>query len=157
MNNKDINRALDICDDIMDNESNQVARQVASTLFQRTLETKRKSKWSSSEDDLVRTFFYLTSKEELCESLQCDMESLYRRARHLGVVSPAFQTLTSTDLITASALFADGYSQEKVLEMFGIDRICYPARGLDQNVYSKINQYIVDNDNLQMDLFSDED
>ena len=135
-----------------------IARQVASTLFQRTLDIKKKNKWNSNEDDMVRTFFYLTSKEELCESLQCDMESLYKRACYLGVVSPSFETLTSSDLLTAVELFSRGVSQEEVLSLFGIKSVTVPVQSLNMNHYQEIqNTTGDDSDPKQMGLFDNED
>lgn len=145
--------ALKIADSLCDNYSAAVLQQVASTLFQRTLDMKQKIKWTSSEDDLIRTFFYLTSKEELCESLQCDMESLYIRARHLGVVTPSFQTLTAYDLLHAVELFSAGKDQQEVLDLFGIESVSVPVKSLTIDDHSDIRDAIKFKDSSQMELF----
>ena len=150
-------KALEIADDLCDNYSSQVLQQVASTLFQRTLEVKNKTKWSSAEDDVIRTFFYLTSKEELCEALQCTMSSLYSRARALGVVSPSFHSLTAMDLSTAIQMFSDGLSQNEVLNLMGVDSVSVPIKSLTINDYDDIRKYMNFQNSAQMELFDGED
>jgi len=147
------NIALGLADELCDNYSAHALQQLASTLFQRTLELKQKNKWTSSEDSLISTFFYLSSKEELCEALQCDMESLYKRARHLGVVSPSFETLVSYDLSAAINLFSDGKSQEEVLYLFGVDSITVPIRSLTVTDHETIRSAMTFKDDAQMELF----
>lgn len=132
--------------------------QVASSLFQLSLETKNKTKWSSAEDDMICTFFYSSSKEELCEALQCDMQSLYKRASMLGVVSPSFQSLEALDLILAVELFQSGKTQEEVLSLFGIHSVTVPVQTLNMNHYKAISESSPKfEDPKQMGLFPDED
>ena len=152
--NKD--KALNIADKLCNNHSAQVLQQVASTLFQRTLEMKTKNKWSSAEDDVIRTFFYLTSKEEMCEALQCTMESLYNRARTLGVVRPSFQSLTAMDIGLSVQMFSDGLSQNEVLNLVGIDSVAVPVKSLTIKDYDDVRKYMNFQDSAQMGLF-DED
>jgi hypothetical protein len=154
--NKTKVEALALADDLCGKHSAHTLQQLASTLFQRTLDTKQRIKWMSSEDDMLATFFYLTSKEELCEALSCDMESLYRRARHLGVVSPSFDTITAIDLSAAVDLFSAGIDQREVLSFFGIDSVTVPVRSLTMAEHSGIYASLEDAPNYQMDLF-DED
>ena len=151
-NAKDV--AFGLADDLCDNYSANVLQQLASTLFQRTLDIKQKNKWISSEDSLVSTFFYLTSKEELCEALQCDMESLYARARHLGVVSPSFNSLVSYYLLAATKLFSNGKTQEEVLSLFGIYSTSVPVKSLTVADHADIRAELVTQDSAQMELFT---
>ncbi len=148
--------ASELSDSLEDKYSRQELVQLASTLFQRNLELKKKNRWSSAEDDMIRTFFYLSSKEELCEALYCDMESLYKRARYLGVVSQSFQTITSFDLGLAISLFASGDDQETVLDKFGITSISVPVKSLTMNEYTYISSSVQSKNSAQMELF-DED
>jgi len=146
-----------IVNEIIDSCTHEVALQVASSLFQHTLEIKKKSQWSSAEDSMILTFFYLSSKEELCEALSCDMASLYSRARHLGVVSPTSTGITATDLANAVYMFSDGCSQDEVLKLYGIDSITVPVKSLTSVDYQRINDHIRFVDSAQMELFADED
>lgn len=146
-------KAISIADELCENHSARDLQLVASILFQRTLEFKNKIKWMSSEDDLLSTFFYLSSKEELCEAFQCTMEALYSRARHLGVVSPTFETLNSSDLSMALSLFQEGKSQEDILDLLGINSPTVPVRALTINDYEEINSALSFADDAQMGLF----
>ena len=152
-NAKDV--ALELADELCNNHSANVLLQLASTLFQRTLEINPKNKWLSSEDNLISTFFYLSSKEELCEALQCDMESLYARARHLGVVAPSFNTLLSYDLSAAINLFSEEKTQEEVLRLFGIDSVTVPVKSLTVSDHEGIRASMIVRDSAQMELFDE--
>lgn len=149
-NTKEI--AKDIVDSLCDNYSSNVLQQVASSLFQVTLDIKKKGKWSSAEDDMLSTFFYLTSKEELCESLQCDMESLYMRARHLGVVRPTFDSMTAYDLKLAIDLFDLGKGQGEILDIFGIESVTTPVKSLSAIDHGSIREAVFSHDSSQMEL-----
>jgi hypothetical protein len=149
----DKHKAISVADELCEKYSFTVLQLVASTLFQRTIEFKSKTKWMSSEDDLLSTFFYLSSKEELCEALQCTMESLYVRARMLGVVSPTFDTLSSYDLGMALSLFQEGKTQEEVLSLFGVSATTTPIRTLTLSNYNDIGNALNPKDSSQMELF----
>lgn len=150
-NTKEI--AFGLADELCDNHNAAVLQQLASTLFQRTLEIKQKNKWTTAEDSLICTFFYLTSKEELCEALQCDMESLYKRARHLGVVSPSFNTLVAYDLMAAANLFSSGKSQEDVLWLLGVGSVTVPIKSITVAEHEVIRNSMTFKDDAQMELF----
>lgn len=148
-----VETAKSIADDLEDKYTKFELMQLASTLFQRTVEFKTKQKWTSAEDDMIRTFFYLSTKEEMCEALSCDMESLYLRAKYLGVVSQSFQSLTSFDLGLATELFDNGWSQEYVLKSFGVKSVTVPVKALTLNDYNKISSDTEKVDGSQMELF----
>lgn len=144
--------ALALADDLCDNYTTHTIAQLASTLFQRTLELKPKSKWSDAEDKTISTFFYLSSKEELCEALSCDIESLYRRARQLGVVNPAFDTLCASDLSQAISMYETGYSQAEVLGAFGVYDISTPIPSLSLEANREIDLLVREADPRQLEL-----
>lgn len=130
---------------------------LASSLFQRTIDIAPKSKWSAPEDQLIETFFFLSSKEEMCEALECDMVSLHRRAKALGVLAPDFDTLNSYDLELALKLFSQGSQREDVIELYGIPAVAIPAGTLSNVqkavIYQKIQSSNFQDNPDQGDLF----
>jgi len=150
---KAIKEAASIVDELCDNYSASTLAQVASSLFNITLEFNPRTKFTAAEDEVITTFFYLSSKEELCELLETDMASLYTRARLLGVVNPTFDTLTASDLAQAKAMFETGYSRAEVLAAFGVYDIPTVIPSINLETHREINSLIKEAYPRQMELF----